>query len=142
MRPKSLPTAASHGWYRCQTVQSTNSVRQAASTENLTRSFFLSLGDTLEKAKLFSRERIGGLLRKYGGIVPKFGGTIKAAGDVLSVTDMKEVRQQVETVIKKHKATIVVFIDDIDRLDRKEIQTLFKLIRLAADFSFLAVHHG
>ena len=81
-------------------------------------------------------------MRKYGGIVPKFGGTIKAAGDVLSVTDMKEVRQQVETVLKKHKATIVVFIDDIDRLDSKEIQTLFKLIRLAADFRFLAVHHG
>jgi hypothetical protein len=42
--------------------------------------------------------------------VPKFGGTIKAAGDGLSVTDMKEVRQQVETVLKKHKATIVVFL--------------------------------
>jgi len=109
----------------------------SSSTENLTRSFFLSLGDTLEKTKLFSRERIGGLLKKYGGVVPKFGGAIKAAGDVLSIMDMKEVRKQVETVLKKHKATIVVFVDDIDRLDRKEIQTLFKLIRLAADFPYV-----
>jgi hypothetical protein len=109
----------------------------SSSTENLTRSFFLTLGDALEKTKLFSRDRIGGLLKKYGGMVPKFGSILKAAGDALSVTDLKAIRGQVEEILARHRTPIVVFVDDIDRLDRKEIQTLFKLIRLAADFPYV-----
>jgi predicted KAP-like P-loop ATPase len=91
----------------------------SSNTENLTRSFFLTIGDALEKTALFSRERVGALLRKYGGMVPKFGGFIKAAGDALSVTDLKATRAQVEAILDKHKTPIVVFVDDIDRLDRK-----------------------
>lgn len=109
----------------------------STSTENLIRSFFLTLGDTLQKTKLFSREKVGKLLKKYGGLVPKFGDVLKTAGDALSVVELKAIRSQLEEILKRHKTPIVVFVDDIDRLDRDEIQTLFKLIRLSADFPYV-----
>jgi hypothetical protein len=109
----------------------------SSTIENLTRSFFLTLGDALERTSLFSRDKVGSLLKKYGGIVPKFGSLLKAAGDALSVTDLRETRSQVEAILTRHKTPIVVFVDDIDRLDRTEIQALFKLIRLSADFPYV-----
>ena len=38
----------------------------SSDTENVVRSFFLTLGETLEKTSFFSKEKIGKLLKKYG----------------------------------------------------------------------------
>lgn len=108
----------------------------SSTPDNIARSLFLTLGGVLEQAGIFSREKIGSLLRKYGGLVPKFGSILKSAGE-LSTTELKELRDKVETIFIRHKTRVVVFVDDIDRLDRIEIQTLFKLVRLSADFPYM-----
>lgn len=104
--------------------------------EAIAKSFFLTIGDALERSGLFSKEKIGGLLATYGGLIPKLGDAAKTVGEALSVRQLAQVRRDVERILGKHKKRVVVFIDDIDRLDRKEIQTLFKLVRLSGDFPY------
>lgn len=104
--------------------------------EAIAKSFFLTIGDALERSGLFSKEKIGGLLATYGGLMPKVGDAAKTVGEALSVRQLAQVRHDVERILRKHKKRVVVFIDDIDRLDRKEIQTLFKLVRLSGDFAY------
>jgi hypothetical protein len=108
----------------------------SSNTEALTKSFFLTIGEALEQSGFFSKENIGGLLANYGGIIPKVGDAAKKLGEAMSVKALSGVRADVERILKRHKKRVVVFVDDIDRLDRKEIQTLFKLVRLSGDFPY------
>lgn len=46
----------------------------------------------------------------------------------------QSMRNQIIEMLKESHFPLVVFIDDLDRLDNKEIQMMFKLVRLIADF--------
>lgn len=48
--------------------------------------------------------------------------------------DAQGMREHIIELLKAARMPMVVFIDDIDRLDNKEIQMIFKLVRLIADF--------
>ncbi|MGV8130600.1 MAG: KAP family P-loop NTPase fold protein [Candidatus Pacearchaeota archaeon] len=65
----------------------------------------------------------------------KLGGTIaKQIAEKFSSTTLEKQRDQVLKYIIQANASFVVFIDDIDRLNVKEVQTVFRLIKLLADF--------
>ncbi|MGD6888538.1 KAP family P-loop NTPase fold protein [Bacillus mobilis] len=49
-------------------------------------------------------------------------------------SDIKALKKVIDNMLIKSDRKIVVFIDDLDRLDREEIITVFKLIRLVCDF--------
>lgn len=107
-----------------------------ANTESITRSFFGTIGDALEKSGFFSRDKIGEVLTRFGKMIPTFGDNISAAGEAMTAEALTATRDRVSEILEKHKKRVVVFIDDIDRLDRREIQTLFKLVRLSGDFFY------
>ncbi|MBD2870826.1 P-loop NTPase fold protein [Paenibacillus arenilitoris] len=48
--------------------------------------------------------------------------------------DAQSMRESIIETLKRRSIPLLVFIDDIDRLDNKEIQMIFKLVRLIADF--------
>lgn len=104
------------------------------STEAITRSFFQSIKNKLEKSGWFSKENLGELMSIYGKIVPQFGDVVKDVGDAITTETLIETRDKVGEILRRHGKKIVIFIDDIDRLDRRDIQTLFKLVRLSGDF--------
>ncbi len=122
------------------------------SSEALLAGFFNSLADTLNRSLPTFRERVGEIFRKYGGLfsgvvfpVPDAAGTaldpgasMKALGDAMASSDPAEMRQRIESFLRAAKKRIVVMIDDIDRMDRTEIQSLFKLIKISADFPYTA----
>ncbi|MDO1557935.1 P-loop NTPase fold protein [Brevundimonas sp. 2R-24] len=105
-----------------------------SSTEAITRSFFKSLSETLEKSRLLSRDNIGQLMSTLGRSVPHAGEAVAAVGELLGSETLTDTRDRVSEILRRHKKKIVVFIDDIDRLDRADIQTLFKLVRLSGGF--------
>ncbi|WP_243860615.1 KAP family P-loop NTPase fold protein [Bacillus thuringiensis] len=47
---------------------------------------------------------------------------------------IKDIKEAIEELLKNSDKKIVVFIDDIDRLNKEEIQTIFRLVRLICDF--------
>jgi hypothetical protein len=104
------------------------------STEAITRSFFHSIKNKLEKSGWFSKENIGDLMATYGKAIPQVGEAMQSVGEAITTEALVETRDKVGSILRKHGKKIVIFIDDIDRLDRRDIQTLFKLVRLSGDF--------
>lgn len=95
--------------------------------------------------RLFKRRRslkkkyeiIGELLEKYGGIVSFFGvgKAAESLGKSLSNVEIETLKKRFEKLLIESNKKIVVFIDDIDRLDKQEIHSIFRLVKLTADFS-------
>ena len=107
-----------------------------ANTEAITKSFFKSIKEKLEKSGWLNRESMGEVLSIFGSLVPYGGGAIENIGETLTTETLTKTRDKVGAILNKHNKKIVVFIDDIDRLDRQEIQTLFKLVRLSGGFDY------
>ncbi len=69
-----------------------------------------------------------------GAISLKPGDSIRDFGKALSTVELDELKARVEKFLREAGKRIVVLIDDIDRLDREEIQAIFKLVKLSAGF--------
>ena len=94
------------------------------------------------------KQAIGEILSKYSSLVPSvqfgdgaasvdLGKSVGSFGDSLSGSDILEDRKKFEGILEDEKKRVVVLIDDIDRLDKSEVQALFKLVKLTADFSYI-----
>lgn len=55
--------------------------------------------------------------------------------NLFSDRNVEHFKTKTEEILKQSKKKLVIFIDDIDRLDKDELFTLFRLIKLTADFS-------
>ena len=62
-------------------------------------------------------------------------GKLEQIGELLapSAKELDDVRAEINKALDEQKRPIVVIMDDIDRLDRHEIQAVFKLVKLTAD---------
>ncbi len=69
---------------------------------------------------------------RSNGVTLRIGDLFK--GFLPEESDIKAVKKTIDNMLIKFDKKIVVFIDDLDRLDREEIITVFKLIRLICDF--------
>lgn len=114
-------------------------------TEQLTNQFMRELATQLGqkggdlKAIGQKIEAYGSLL-EVGALVPVLGGLAKlvqGAGKVATAYGNESIhgaRAQVEQTLRDAGRRVMVFVDDIDRLDAEEIRHVFKLVRLVADF--------
>ncbi|GEA82240.1 KAP family P-loop NTPase fold protein [Cellulomonas uda] len=107
--------------------------------------FFATLADAVDTQLVTTGERIGSVLRTYGGLLvplPGLGSAAKSAADVLggalSEATLTERRSRIEKALADTGTRVVILIDDLDRLDRGEIQAMFRLVKTAADFSHTA----
>ena len=63
-------------------------------------------------------------------VLAKFG-EVALSGDSVGLDDL---RSRIDAHLRKADKRIVVLVDDIDRLDKHETHTLFRLIKACADF--------
>ncbi|MGI6305542.1 MAG: KAP family P-loop NTPase fold protein [Bacteroidales bacterium] len=84
-----------------------------------------------------NKETIGDIIKKYGRIVSLFGAgeTAEVIGKALSDVSVEDLKKRFENLLIKSNRKIAVFIDDIDRLEKCEIHSLFRLVKLTANFS-------
>ncbi|GAB4520914.1 MAG: KAP family P-loop domain protein [Haliangiales bacterium] len=110
------------------------------SVEQLVRMFFAALAHGIGKA---GREelgkKIGKLLHAAGAIASAFssgaGSALKDAGKTLKAEKgLPELKAELDKLLPDLDQRIVVFIDDIDRLERDVLRLLFRMVRLNADF--------
>lgn len=83
-------------------------------------------------------ENLSGLLYDYAGSL-EYGGignVIKSVSNKISDVDLEEIKNRFENLLIEKKKKLIIYIDDIDRLDKSEIQAIFKLVKLTADFSY------
>jgi len=99
--------------------------------------FFRYLARTI-RAKLTTRgEDIAGLIEsvgRYASVVNDRFGTASEVAARKAEVSLEEVRQRLFDALAKADRRIVVLVDDIDRLDKHESHTLFRLIKACADF--------
>lgn len=117
------------------------------SEEMLLRGFFATLADGLGRSLPSLKERAGEMLKKYGALLSlgslTFGGIVqiqagdaaKGLGEALSTVGLDELKKRIDDLLSESGKRLVVFIDDIDRLDRDETHSVFKLVKLSASFT-------
>lgn len=110
--------------------------------KTLLSNFFTILASVLDTQLQTGKEKIGEWIKKYGEKlnfdIPVIGGNLgdiaKSAGSLISDVDIDEVKKRIEKIIIDRGKKIIIFIDDIDRLDKNEIYSVFRLVKLTADF--------
>ncbi len=105
------------------------------SQAELIKGFFSTLADGVGQKLSTKLEEIGRFLRDYGSLLSAASlGGLKDVGSALSAPSLDELRSRIEKVLCDSEHRVVVLIDDIDRLDRREIQAIFKLVKLTGGF--------
>ena len=107
----------------------------ATNDQVLVGTLFNSIAKELQKR--FVLERLPQGFARYGGFlvstVPRFGGTLK---EMFRVPSQEDQIRQVKRSLERLNVRVVV-IDDMDRMDEKELQVLLKLMRGGGEFSNL-----
>ena len=117
------------------------------SEDQLIRGFFATLADGLDRKLNNAKEKIGKVLKDYGSLLSigsvVLGGAVtlrpgdaaKGVGEAMSNVGLDELRSRIETFLEESGKRVVVLVDDIDRLDRTETHSMFKLVKLSAGFN-------
>ena len=109
--------------------------------EALLKEFFAGLAATINQSLGSTGKTAGQILARYGGAlqaIPVIGaGLGKAAeqlGKDLTTESLQTQRTRVIEIMRSAERAVVVLIDDLDRLERDDIMTVLKLVRLSANF--------
>ena len=107
----------------------------------LLKHFFNILAEKIDASIITKGEKISGFIRKYAdGLAPlsalgiNAAEAVKAATGAIPEADIEELKRRVEAALLAAQKRIVIIMDDIDRLDKEEVQAVFKLVKLSADF--------
>ena len=126
------------------------------SKEEMLFDFFENLRTKLDYSGNSNLQKAGKLINRYSKYlksiklsasigIPKFLNTgatfepyeiLKSLGEDLEGKrpTLFELKEEIDNTLFKSDKKIIIFIDDIDRLDKDEIYTLFKLVKVNADF--------
>jgi hypothetical protein len=105
--------------------------------------FFNQLSKAVGKPLKKTSENIANILNEYGSAltalqVPVVNlSFIQQLSSKIASPSPIELKKRVEKILKESNKRVVVFMDDIDRLENKEVQMLFRLIKVTAGFEYL-----
>ncbi|WP_422358583.1 KAP family P-loop NTPase fold protein [Reichenbachiella sp.] len=114
-----------------------------SSEQQLLQSFFEILAQALKKSLKSKNEKLVTLINQYADLLETLGAItgVPHSKSILSVfksifpkKTIEEVKAKVDQLLQKSSMKIVIFMDDIDRLKISEIQDIFRLVKLTADF--------
>jgi len=111
--------------------------------EMIIKELFLKIlkGIQSDKKLKTKSDKFGELLKSYSKFI-FFSDTAKniaaGLGEILDKTvSLEEEKEKINEILVKLEKPLIIFIDDIDRLDNLEIQQIFKILKLTADFNKL-----
>lgn len=96
-------------------------------------------GQALINSNKSNLKKFGENIEKLGDLLETFSipgsSSIKTFAELICQIDLDKLRNDVNNALKTLESKLVIFIDDIDRLDEEEIHALFSLIKVSADFN-------
>ncbi|MBU2902945.1 KAP family P-loop NTPase fold protein [Maribacter dokdonensis] len=102
--------------------------------DTLIKNFLKKVSELLGKELSSNKEKFAGFVGKYGSVGSIIGVDFSEVGKKLADVDLENLKKRVDEFISESGKRLVIFIDDIDRLDKQEIYSLFRLVKLTADF--------
>ena len=106
---------------------------------HLILAFFNTLAAAIGKRLATRKEDLGKFLQQYGRILSlaRVGlGTVATdLGEKMSSVQLDDLKRRVNELLVESGKRVIVSVDDIDRLDRVEIQAILKLLKLSASFA-------
>lgn len=102
--------------------------------DSLIKNFLKKIAELLGQELSTNKEKFTSFLGKYGSAGSIFGVDLGEIGKNLADVDLEDLKNRVDDFISESGKRLVIFIDDIDRLDKQEIYSLFRLVKLTADF--------
>ncbi|WP_338868475.1 P-loop NTPase fold protein [Spirosoma sp. SC4-14] len=111
---------------------------QFAGERVLIMAFFEQLAEAVNIQLLSKGDKLAQTIRTYGGLatlgkfIPKEA--VESFASFFSKTSLSGHHKKISEALGKSAKPIVIFIDDIDRLESTEIQAVFKLVKIVADF--------
>lgn len=96
--------------------------------------YFKTISKALDKELNSRKERVGGWLKKFGSLGSVIKMDLSKVGESLSHIDVEDLKDRVNDFLLRSEKRLVVFIDDVDRLDKQELYGIFKLVKLTGDF--------
>jgi hypothetical protein len=107
--------------------------------KQLTKALGQSLHGTGEKVAEAVTKYVAPLIPKIGfaGFTSDPGSTLQAIGNIAQPS-IEELHHRVDQAIADSGKRVVIFIDDIDRLEKTQIQSVFRLVKLTANFRHTA----
>jgi hypothetical protein len=111
---------------------------RSTGTDKIVEDFFELLISELKKYDFSLSKNLHSYAKSLTTIDENIGTKIvQTVSDFFETTDMNALYDSIENALKNGNRQIVVFIDDIDRLDPPEIMQVLKIIRNTANFSNL-----
>lgn len=110
---------------------------------DLFRCLLDTIADGLGRSAKAPLEQIAGAFDRYkevlapvatGFVGPLGSGAVRGFASLSSIK-IASLRQRVEDIIQQEGRQIIVLVDDVDRLSKRQIQQLFGLVKCAANFN-------
>ncbi len=121
-----------------------------ADENQLLESFFFALADKLKGRIKTKAEKAAEIVKNFSWVAApldslkvgvlgldvnlKVEETLKKLAEAKPGANITTLKERVEKILEASDKKILVVMDDIDRLDKEEIQAVFRLIKLSADF--------
>jgi len=103
--------------------------------DTLLYTFFKKIAEALGKELETNGEKFKGFVKKYGSAGSVLGFDFSGIGKSIAELDLEKLKERIDEFLEGSSSKVVIFIDDIDRLDKQEIYALFRLVKLTADFA-------
>ncbi|QWG70408.1 NTPase KAP (plasmid) [Bacillus mycoides] len=112
--------------------------------EQLILQFFNKLIIEIERNFLGEKSKLISNIKKYSqkitSVSLRMGVVNLAIKDFITSgqpdSDIQNLKKDIEKQLEREGKKIIVLIDDLDRLDDKEVHSIFKLVKVIADFSY------
>lgn len=107
----------------------------------LLTAFFKTLAHVIDATLETQSEKLGELAKKYAGLLAPASllginapEMLKSVAEFSPGATLEQLKERIEGILNESGKRVVVVMDDIDRLDKEEIQATFRLVKLSADF--------
>lgn len=107
--------------------------------DQLLMAFFQTIAEALDAKLDTTGDKLKTTFRNVFKPIASASGTGVVADVVdsfISMPDINEFKVRTEKLLEDAKKRVLILIDDVDRLDKNEIQALFRLVKLTADFKY------
>lgn len=109
--------------------------------EELLKSFFFDVAKAIDTQLYTMGDQVKD---KAKAILPALTSLMGSAdlGHTISgfipTVELENLKARIENALETAKKRVLIFIDDVDRLEKTEIHALFRLVKLTADFKYTA----